>query len=496
MSISDCSSIIKAFQKKMLTAPSEAAISGATMLRVSSIQSNSRAASSSLQNAIQPPIPSELISAGFSNSSSGSDSAASANVSLSLGQAFSNVQSRELRGLQEFLADCIPCDLRVEFRAELVSKLDDAFLDMLEEMINNYLKELSFLVNLLNATDVYADVCPLLFILQDICIPDLQRLLSLLASILYRMTVRELTSLDLMKILILPLFQPLFNSLFGMLNQYKALITDPLQCVLANMDTQLNKLKIGEVMSDRLITDIVLKADKLKLLETDDDKAKLISTLDAARQPFQDLDAGINAMQNASGSAVMHLRRLSLVGIFEIETLLKELKAELANFLGFNQAETVEFMLNQYQKMLIFRLISFIAALVKAKTVGFNCDFTDQTKAEDTVGRFLSDFLGPNAPVIVTNNTVTGDIQLIFNPDNKRNLPDLFPDQQAEVVVQVGFPRKTLRASGSPEVDSAINAIINQSNQPVTIKPGCVFEPGLVDSNQLAKWIRDLEEST
>lgn len=473
----------------MLTAPSEASISGATMLRMSSIQSNSLAAASSLRNAVSPPVATELISAGFSQSASQSPSA---NVSFSLGETFSNIQENPLKGLEDFIRSCIPCDLRVEFRADLLLKLDDAFLDMIRQMIDNYLKEFAFLMNLLNATDVYADVCPLLFILQDICIPDLQRLLSLLASILYRMTVRELTSVDLMKLIVLPLFQPLFNSLFAMLNQYKTLITDPLQCVVANIDSQLNKLKVGEVMSDSLITDIVLKADYLKATKSDEDRATLISRLDAARQPFQDLDAGINAMQNAAGSAMMHLRRLSVVGIFEIETLLRELKAELANFIGINENETIDMLLAQYQKMLIFRLISFIAALVKAKTVGFNCDFSDPSRSEDTVGRFLSDFLGPNAPVIVLNNSVTGDIQLLFNPGKQK---DFFPDQDIEVVTQVGFPRRALRAAGSPEVDASINAIINQSNQPVTIKPGCVFEPGLVDSNQLAQWIKSLEET-
>lgn len=491
----DCGAIIKAFEKHMLSAPSEGAILGTVLPKLAAINSNAVSSAQHLQNAVNPPLPKEILGA-FGSNATGTETTTAPSSEMSI-LAASQV---DIQNWQQWLASCIPCELRVEFRAELLNRLDNQLLSILEEMVNQYLKQLSFIINLLNATDVYADACPLLAAMSDICIPDLQRILSLLASILYRMTVRELTSLDLMKLLVMPIFQPIFSGLIGILNQYKMLITDPLNCVVANLNGQLSKFQTGSVINEALSRDLVDKADALGLISGETQRAETLKKLNDARQPFTSIDEGITAIQDAGGLAVFHLRRLMVVGIFEIESLLDELKSELASFLGINERETVEFLLNQYQKLLIFRLISFISALVKALTSGFNCDFNDPAKAEDTVGKFLSDFLGPNAPVIVHNNVVTGEIQLLVNPEVTAPLKDTLQFSDVPVITQVGISTQETRPSigtiisptGNKEVDSAFDAIMAQSSQAVTIKPRCVFKSGSADSNKLVEWIAEL----
>lgn len=475
----DCSSIIKAFEKHMLSAPSEASIVGATIPKLAAIHSNAVSAANGLRNLVSPPIPSEVLSSFNNDANTGNEPA------ITIPDPFSQLVTKnvDIKNWQEWLKECIPCDLRVEFRAELIGKLDDQLLDILEEMINQYLKQISFILNLLNATDVYADVCPLLFAMRDICIPDLQRIISLLASILYRMSVKELSSIDLMKLIVLPIFQPIFNGLLGILNQYKVLITDPLTCVSANLNSQLGKLKTGSAVNQTLVNDLVEKTTALGLVSGEAQRSQLRTQLNNARQPFENIDKGIEAMQEATGSAVFHLHRLMQVGIFEIEALLDELRSEFASFLNINDKESVEFLLNQYQKLLIFRLIEFIAALIKALTVGFNCDFNHPAQAEDTVSKFLNDFLGPDAPVIVRNTADTNAIQLVFNPELTKSLKETIPNDGSGPI---------LAPSGNAEVDSAFSAIISQSSQVVTIRPQCVFEPGEVDNNKLAQWIAEL----
>jgi hypothetical protein len=241
----------------MLSAPSEASIVGALTPQLASIQVNAASAASNLRNLTEPPVPKQVASAFASNASSGDSAIAAA-------PDFSDMSKiADINNWQEWLKSCIPCDLRVEFRTELIGKLDDTLLEALEEMLNQYLKQIAFILNLLTATDVYGDVCPLLFAMQDICIPDLQRILSLLASILYRMTVKELSSVDLMKLLLIPLFQPLFLGLLGLLNQYKTLITDPLVCVSSSINTQLGKLKTGSVLNETLANDLANKTRAL-----------------------------------------------------------------------------------------------------------------------------------------------------------------------------------------------------------------------------------------
>lgn len=479
---SDCAAIIKAFEKHLLSSPSEGAILGATLPKVASISSNATAASNQLKALTNPPVPEELLST-FGNTPE-------QNGNLVEIPQVNNLV--DVNAWKDWLEKCIPCSARLEFRTDLVDGLDDDFIDMLFQMANLFLKELSFLINLLNASDVYADICPILFAMQDICIPDLQRILSLLASIVYRMSVRDMQSLDLMKLLIMPIFQPIFSGLVGMLNQYKLLVTNPLTCVVGNINTQIGKFKTSGVINEDLILNLTDKTEALGLISGKAQKQSLQSELSAARQPFVDIDSGITAMQTGLGTSLVHLERLMTVGIVEIEALLFEYKRELSAFLGVEGKETVEFLLNQYQKLIIFRLISFISALVKANTSGFNCNFDNLSKAEDTVGSFLNDFLGPNSPVIVTNNTTTGDIQLFLDPALAKTLDNAINTGDVSTI-RVINPNLPFSSTDSPEVDRAINAIIAQTIKPVTIKPSCVFNTGEVDSNKFAQWIAELE---
>lgn len=485
--VADCATIIKAFQKHLLSAPSEEAIIGSLTASVAGIQVNAASAASNLRNLSDPPIPNEVLGA-FSASANSSG----AELSISLPDTN---KSTDPANWQEWLKDCIPCDLRLQFRVELASNIDDEILKALEAMLASFLQQLDFILNMLNATDVYGDVCPLLFSIQDICIPDLQRILSLLASILYRMTVRELNATDLMKLLIMPIFQPIFQALLGLLNQYKILVTDPLTCVEANLVTQLNKLKIGSVFNETLANDLTDKANAIGLVSGVAQTQDLRKKMQDARQPFKNLDQGITALQDASGQAAFHLHRLMNLGIAEIESLLDDLKREINKFIKDNNIETSEFLLNQYQKLIIFRLIAFISALVKALTIGFNCDFNNPAKAQDTVSKFLNDFLGPNAPIIVTSDK-DGRIQLITNPDLQIPIRDIIKSNPSVITVTLGINSPNiLTPSGNPEVDKTFDAIISKTNQPVSVKPECVFEPSSADGNKLAEWIRELKQT-
>ncbi len=476
----DCLSLIKAFEKSLLTANSEEGIFASLTIQLSSIQVNSASAAANLQNLISPPTPKGRTEP---NPASGLINAGK----FTAQETFNKVIDPE--EWRSWLEECIPCDLRIDFKLQIVDNIDDTLLNLLEQIINGYLKQINFILNLLNATDVYGDICPLLFATQDICIPDIQRILSLLASILYRISVRELESVDIIKLLITPLFQPLFLSIFGLLSQYKLLVTDPLQCVVGNLNAQLDKLKTSDTVNQVLVDDLTAKADALGITSGVAQREQTRAALNSARQPFADLDAGINALQNGLGATVFHLRRLTVVGIGEIEALVEQLKLELASFLGVNENETVEFLLNQYQKLMIFRLISFLAALIKAKGAGFNCNFDNPVQAEDSIGKFLNDFLGPNAPVIVTN--VNGSIELITNPELTSPIRESLVTQPT-ILIQLGIPdtQNVLTPSGDTEASKTFDGIISSTNRPIPVKPTCMFDN---TSDKLADWIKELD---
>jgi hypothetical protein len=461
---SDCSLIIKSFQKHLLSTPNEESIIATTLPKLASINSNAVAASSSLTNLINPPIPQEVLGA-FNKD-------VTLTGSLTLPGLDTGITSKsvDLKNWQEWLKSCISCDLRVDFRAELSSKLDDKLLDNLELMAAAFLKQISLVINLLNSKDIYIDVCPLLFAMKDICIPDLQRILSLLASILYRMTVREVAQTDLIKLLVMPIFQPIFSGLIGILSQYKLLITDPLNCVNANLAVQLDKLRTTGTINSKLVDHIVDTTGALTNADMTN-RGELRSLLNSARQPFATIDSGIDSIENSLGTATFHLQRLMTVGTIEVESLLLDLTTELTSFLGTSDKESVEFLLNQYQKLIIFRLITFISSFIKATSVGFDCNFSSPTQSQDTIQQFLAEFLGPNSPVLIKTNSITGDIELLI----EKTTPSTFSP------------------TGNVVVDTTIDAIITQSSQPVTIKARCVFDSGLTETNKLEEWLTELD---
>lgn len=472
---SDCSLIIKSFQKHLLSTPTEESILAASLSRLVSIHSNSVSSAEALRNLTSPPIPDEILKS-FDKKASTSE------TSATLPELQEEVEkSVDISRFQDFLDACIPCDFRVDLRAEFSSSLDEDLLQTLTQMGDGYLKQLAFVVNLLNSKDVYADVCPMLFAFQDICIPDLQRMISLLSGILYRISVKELAGVDLIKLLVLPIFQPIFSGLVGLLLHYKLLIVNPLECVNANLSFQLEKIKTSQILNPEVVDTIVTSSENLKITSPKS-RDDMIRALNTARIPFSTLDQGINAIQNTAGSAAFNINRLLTVGTSEVNMLIETLKTELASFIGTSENESVEFLLTQYQKLTIFRSIVFLASLVQAKGSGFSCDFKNEDTAQGTVDQFLNEFLGPNSPILVTKNSITGDTELFFNPD----------------LSQIGKTTRVIELStkiastGNAVVDKSIDAIITQSSQPVAIKPECVFVKGSTDANKLAQFINEL----
>ncbi len=138
---------------------------------------------------------------------------------------------------------------------------------------------------------------------------------------------------------------------------------------------------------------------------------------------------------------------------------------------------------------MIFRLISFLAALIKAKGSGFTCDFSNPSQAEDSMSKFLNDFLGPNAPIIVTNED--GRIELVTNPELTSPIRDALQGTPS-VLIQLGIPDTgtILAPGGNTEASQTFDGIISSTNRPVPLKPTCVFDN---TDNKLAEWIKELD---
>lgn len=449
----DCATIIKAFEKHLLSAPTEEAIIGSLTPRVAIMNVNTISTASNLENLLNPPVPTEILNT--------FNSTATDQPSFSIPEAPERTSSSDINNWQQWLRDCLPCVDRIEFRAELVNNLDDNLILSLENLVNQYLQEISFMLNLLNAQDVYSDTCQFLFSLQGTCIPDLQRIVSLLSSSLYRLISAEFLNIDIMKLLIAPLFQPIFIGYAGLLSQYKNLIVNPLRCVQGDIQAQLAKLKLSGISTG----DFTL-----------------------AHEPFKTLDKAIQGTNNSVGTAVTQLDRWISIGINEVDSLLIKFQQELNSFLGTNNKANTEFLLQQYQKLILFRLIELVGAIIQAQIGGFSCKADKPQDLQDSIAQFLTDFLGPNIPVLITR-TDSGDIQLVLNPGT-------FTPNQISQLSGSSTPltsTSVIQPSGSVEVDNSLSAIIQQLSQPVTVKPTCIFNSASADANRLNTWIQELE---
>src|SRR5688572_22494506 len=96
----DCSTIIKHFEKHMLSAPTEASILGALTPQLAAIQVNATSAASNLRNLADPPIPSQVVAAFDAKASTGDEPAVTMPISVL------DSKSVDVANWQEWLQDC------------------------------------------------------------------------------------------------------------------------------------------------------------------------------------------------------------------------------------------------------------------------------------------------------------------------------------------------------------------------------------------------------
>lgn len=472
--LQDFSIIAKAFQKKMISASAESDVIGSLLSPVAMMQVNSDSVVSNLQNSINPPLPEGLVET--------LRNAAEEGVQVELPGTTSAAISRITSLGREWLEKCIPCNLRLNFRVDLFGTINDKLLDILVDVSNNYLKELSFVVNMLNTGLVYQDACLLLSALKSVCIPDLQRMISLFSAMLYRETSKELLGkIDIMQLLVMPIFQPIFINIVQLFAQYKSLVTDPLQCVSANLAFQLEKIKTGGLVSDPQINSIEAKTQEIQKLfgrsEIPSDDTNVAGLLRSLRSEAEDYDSGISQLQSALGNSTFLLRKMLMVGIVETETILSQLLRELQVFTGAQGTDNTDFMLRQYDKLLIVRLIIFLSAVIQALNGGFTCDIPNEQAGNVVLAKFFEDFLSPQVPISIVIDRDTNDVQLFLDPANRPIMGN-----------------RTISTVGNSNTDQILQNILRVASTKTSIKPKCLFEVSVEDADKLASYLQRYSE--
>ena len=144
--------------------------------------------------------------------------------------------------LKNIYEGCVPCDSRLDIQGLFRPSID--FIAMLENDVSLKIKFLTDLDGLLSDVNAYGDICRLLGLLNFMCIPDLQRMISVLMGLLMKSNLSLDGQFQLVASLIVPIFTPLVSGLTNLLSQYEALVLDPIACVIISIQNEIGNLAI------------------------------------------------------------------------------------------------------------------------------------------------------------------------------------------------------------------------------------------------------------
>lgn len=471
-----------------MAAPSEAAIIGSTTSVLASIQVNSNSARANVQNSVSPPLPS-VIQNILNATAGGTELDLDAGIEAAISRAgdLSGLPEDEaellegtLNTIRDIQKECIPCNLRVALRASLPELFNESLLSTLENLIESYLRALNFIVNLLSGASVYQDICLVLRGINTICIPDLQRIVSLLNAMLYRLTSAELGDADMMKLVVLPIFQPIFMGIALLFQQFRLLVTDPLNCVVNQLDFTIQRLKVGSLATQGPGATATEQLIKYAIADTEEENQQITDAFSALASGGATLDQGLTAIQNSLGGTLTLLRNTVSKGIRETEELANSLIEEVQSFVGISEEQTNTYLTMQFQKLLYFRLIGLISALIEAKASNFECALGEPNQAKETLEQFIGNFLDLDANVSIDVDDA-GDLQLVFDA-TIGNASD-------------GVSGVAITTTGDEEIDNAVNAILTQATTPKVVKPPCLFSTTDESDNKLAEYIAMLDST-
>lgn len=442
--LSDCTSLIKAYQKALFSSTDEESVYSALLPQLANIRATATSTSALLTNI------------GTTNTSNSVVANADKSISITPNDVINPVN------WQEILEACIPCGTRINFGGELISLLPVQFLIDITKLLDQLLDQLDSMISLLNSGDVYGDLCQLYKFFTDfVCIPDLQRIVALLAAMLFKMSIQLGLTLDVIRMLVQPIFLPIFVNITGMLHQFVSLIIDPLDCVMAALDLQLEKLDVTKGLSTVQVQAIA-------------DSATQTSLTGFSTEVSIQKDIGIDQIQSSLFSGMKELKYFVGKGTRDMKGLLDSYILEIGKFVDGVHGDR-SFFETQLEKLKIIRLINFITAVISVLNKGFQCNDPPKGTTEEFAS-LITEFLSPANNITVTINPVTGNTELVI--DNT-DIQDALTGPQV------------ITTTGNSTIDNTINRIINRATQPVVFKPQCTFNT--TNNSKVGQWMADLD---
>lgn len=146
-----------------------------------------------------------------------------------------------------FDSKCIPCDFRFDTVGQATianfENFGNAFLEHWKQWLMMFMKQLMALKDLFSLPDKFIDICALIkFFLDFMCVPDLQRMLSVFMALMTRISFDFTGVLNLVLGLIAPLITPFLSAIVDMLAEYIMMIVKPIECIINAIQNMISKL--------------------------------------------------------------------------------------------------------------------------------------------------------------------------------------------------------------------------------------------------------------
>ncbi len=355
--LQDCAAIARAFERASHFSVNEASIFAPITKHIESMRSWSQ-------------VNQQVLGSWFATpKTQDSEDSATKSTGLKIENTFTAVADDDFGdALKKVYKDCVPCSDRIDLLATFNPGKD--LLDIFRVDIEQKIAFLTDLDSLLSDVNVYGDICRLIGFLNFMCVPDLQKMVSVLMALMMKFNLSLDGLFSLIMTIVAPLFSPLIASIANLLSQYELLVLNPINCVIDSADDVLARLsfEIGESGS----------ADDLRPV-----RERLLSAQERTNVGVQ---TGLGLLRNKLFDADQLLRnRLT----FYLDQLNK--------LTGDWNGDSTTYLTQSLDKLQIVRLIALVQAIIDIIRTGGQLCLAGEIPTESELNAFFGNFLNPNS---------------------------------------------------------------------------------------------------
>ncbi len=300
-----------------------------------------------------------------------------------------NNQATQL--LNKAIRECIPCSFRIGTFMEL--NIGSQLLDLIKADIKRRYAALQALADLFNNVDIYGDFCQMVGFLNFMCVPDLQRILAMLAAMLMDFGINLSGIMNLILQLVAPFMTPILMSVNALLDRFIQLVLQPIDCIINAIDLQVRKLMIQP--------NVNLGLGKPNFTKT---SLKVSTGIAGAEQHIAELEAEAKSGLVQLGSKLDQAQRL-------IRNKLSFLTKEAEKLLSSHHGKDLGYTAMSRDKLVVIRLVGLVKAMISAVSSGKKL-CADQAKPSITeIDNFYQHYVSPSSPFKIS---VDGDGNLVI----------------------------------------------------------------------------------